>query len=86
MSTKSEKRITILNLYNSGITPEIIALELDTSKDKVMQIIHEEEDRNSEVKKGASLKSKSKTENLLINKLYLDAVIDIESGTYRLTN
>ena len=79
MSTKSEKRITILNLYNSGITPEIIALELDTSKDKVMQIIHEEEDRNSEVKKGASLKSKSKTENLLINKLYLDAVIDIES-------
>jgi adenylate cyclase len=79
MSTKSEKRITILNLYNSGINPEIIALELDTTKDKVVQIIHEEEDRNSEVKKGASLKSKSKTENLLINKLYLDAVIDIES-------
>ncbi|MGC2309415.1 MAG: adenylate/guanylate cyclase domain-containing protein [Nitrososphaeraceae archaeon] len=79
MSTKSEKRITILNLYNSGINPEIIALELDTSKDKVMQVIHEEEDKNSEVKKGASLKSKSKTENLLINKLYLDAVIDIES-------
>jgi class 3 adenylate cyclase len=79
MSAKSEKRITILNLYNSGINPEIIALELDTSKDKVMQIIHEEEDKNSEVKKGSSLKSKSKTENLLINKLYLDAVIDIES-------
>jgi class 3 adenylate cyclase len=79
MSTKSEKRITILNLYNSGINPEIIALELDTSKDKVMRVIHEEEDRNSEVKIGASLKSKSKTENLLINKLYLDAVIDIES-------
>ncbi|MPZ07800.1 MAG: hypothetical protein GEU26_15540 [Nitrososphaeraceae archaeon] len=79
MSTKSEKRNTILNLYNSGINPEIIALELDTSKDKVIQIIQEEEARKGEVNKGTSLKSKSKTENLLINKLYLDAVIDIES-------
>lgn len=79
MSTKSEKRNTILNLYNSGINPEIIALELDTSKDKVMQVIHEEEAGKGEINKGTSLKSKSKTENLLINKLYLDAVIDIES-------
>ncbi|MGI0044688.1 MAG: adenylate/guanylate cyclase domain-containing protein, partial [Nitrososphaeraceae archaeon] len=79
MSTKSGKRNTILNLYNSGINPEIIALELDTSKDKVMQIIDEEEAGKGEINMGTSLKSKSKTENLLINKLYLDAVIDIES-------
>jgi adenylate cyclase len=79
MSTRSEKRITILNLYNSGINPEIIALELDTTKDKVMQIIDEEEAGKGEINKGTSLKSKSNTENLLINKLYLDAVIDIES-------
>jgi adenylate cyclase len=68
MSIKSQKRNTILNLYNSGINPEIIALELDTSKDKVMQIIHEEEAGKVEINNGTSLKSKSKTENRLINK------------------
>ena len=35
----------ILNLYNSGINTEIIALELDTNKDEVMQIIRNEVDK-----------------------------------------
>jgi adenylate cyclase len=66
-------------LYNSGINPEIIALELDTSKEVVLEIIGEEQAKGNDHNKGTSLTSKSKTENLLINKLYLDAVIDIES-------
>jgi len=66
-------------LYSSGINPEIIALELDVSKDKVLKIIEEEQWREDDHHKGTSLTPKSKTENLLINKLYLDAVIDTES-------
>jgi adenylate cyclase len=66
-------------LYSSGINPEIIALELDISKDKVLKIIGEEQGTGDDRNKGTSLTPKSKTENLLINKLYPDAVIDIES-------
>lgn len=66
-------------MYNLGINPEIIALELDTPKDKVLEIISEDQGREVDNSKGTSLTPKSKTANLLINKLYLDAVIDIES-------
>jgi hypothetical protein len=52
---------------------------LDISKDKVLEIIGEEQGKGEEHNKGTSLTPKSKTENLLINKLYLDAVIDIKS-------
>lgn len=66
-------------MYSSGINPEIIALELDISKDKVLKIIGEEQGRGDDHNKGTSLTPKSKTESLLINKLYLDAVIDVDS-------
>jgi adenylate cyclase len=61
-------------LYNSGISPEIIALELDTSKDEIIQIISDEKEEN---KKGNP--SRSVTASPFMNKLYLDAVIEIES-------
>ncbi len=38
--TTVEQRKSILNLYNSGITPDIIALEMDVSKDDIMKIIN----------------------------------------------
>jgi adenylate cyclase len=60
-------------LYNSGINPEIIALELDTSKDEIIQIIRDEREEN---KKGDP---SSLTGSPFMNKLYLDAVIEIES-------
>ena len=66
-------------MYNSGINPEIIALELDRPKDRVLEIISKEHDIGDGIDKGTSLTPKLGTENLLINKLYLDAVIDIES-------
>lgn len=37
-----EQRNTILNLYESGIDPEIIALELDVSTDAVLEVIENE--------------------------------------------
>ena len=37
--TTVEQRKSILNLYNSGITPDIIALEMDLSQDDIMTII-----------------------------------------------
>ena len=58
----------ILNLYNSGINPEIIVLELDTNKDEVMQIISDEVNKRTQ-----ETPSWSKLGSPFINKLYLDA-------------
>ena len=35
----SYQQQTVLNLYNSGITPEIIALQLDSTNEEVISII-----------------------------------------------
>jgi class 3 adenylate cyclase len=70
MSDITDQRNSILNLYNSGIEPEIIALELDIHQDVVMDIIKNE----SIVNNKNSPKNISKT---LLNKLYLEAIIDI---------
>ena len=35
----SYQQQTVLNLYNCGITPEIIALQLDSTNDEVISII-----------------------------------------------
>jgi adenylate cyclase len=37
-----EQRKTIVNLYNSGINPDIISLELDMARDEVMRVIESE--------------------------------------------
>lgn len=42
MSDRIDQRNTILNLYNSGIEPEIIALELDINQEIVMSVIKNE--------------------------------------------
>jgi adenylate cyclase len=60
-------------LYNSGINPEIIALELDVDKDDVTQIIKDASNKMMQIS------SKNKLGSSFINKLYLDAVIDIDS-------
>ena len=38
----TDQKNTILNLYNSGIEPEIISLELDISEDIIKDIIRNE--------------------------------------------
>jgi hypothetical protein len=52
----------ILNSYNSGINPEIIALELDTNKDEVMLIIRNEVDKSTQ-----EIPSRSKLGSPFIN-------------------
>ena len=39
--TTLEQRKSILNLYNSGITPDIIALEMDLSQEDITNILKE---------------------------------------------
>jgi adenylate cyclase len=70
MSNKVDQRNTILNLYNSGIDPETISLELDIKQEVIMNVIKNESMK--ELKK-----TTNNTENVLLNRLYLDAVIDI---------
>ena len=43
-----EQTTTIINLYNSGINPEVIALELDIQYDTVMEVIRSEQIKNKE--------------------------------------
>jgi adenylate cyclase len=81
-----EQRQTILNMYNSGIIPEVIALQMDKSKEEILQIIEktktEEEEKNKN-KVGPSL-SLSKVELRkdssipLISKVYIDKTVNID--------
>lgn len=48
MPDSVEQRNTILNLYESGIDPEIIALELDVSTDAVLEVIENEKKKEQE--------------------------------------
>jgi len=63
---------TVINLYNSGLNPETISLELDIEEDLVRQIIE------TEIKRDKQTENKNLS-NYLINKFYLDAVIDIDA-------
>lgn len=67
---------TVINLYNSGLNSETISLELDIDEDLVREIIESENRRDKEMDKEAEKKNLS---NYLINKFYLDAVIDIDA-------
>ncbi len=63
---------TILNLYNSGIDPEIISLELDIDEAIVKDIIEKEKNKQRR-------KTKDNLSSYLMNKFYLDAIIDINA-------
>ena len=72
MSDKLDQRNTILNLYNSGIDPETISLELDINQDAVIKVIKSETNKKQE-------KHTNNTANVLLNRAYLDAVIDLNT-------
>ncbi len=66
------QRQTIINLYNSGISPEIIAFQLDIGLediDKVVQSINE-----------TNLPPKQAPEAGLLASFYLDAVVDLDKA------
>jgi adenylate cyclase len=72
--TTLEQRKSILNLYNSGITPDIIALEMDLGQEIVEDIIKE-----SMVKQESKTKtSQKRTDVPLLSSLYLDTVVNID--------
>jgi adenylate cyclase len=68
-----EQKNTILNLYNSGIDPEIISLELDISKDIVLKVI------KNESNKEASVHTNRWASDSQLNRLYLEAIIDVKT-------
>jgi adenylate cyclase len=69
-----EQRKTIINLYNSGINPEIISLELDVSQEEVLRVI--ESETNEEERKRDAVEKLSDVP--LLSKLYLDSVVNID--------
>src|ERR671932_968589 len=71
-----EQKKTILNLYNSGITPDIIALQMDISQDEVKQVIENEISEEERKKINAQRMSNAP----LLSKLYLDALVNIDSA------
>ncbi|HKG89848.1 MAG TPA: hypothetical protein VKA95_16135, partial [Nitrososphaeraceae archaeon] len=82
------QRQTILNMYNSGIVPEVIALQMDKSKEEIIQIIdktkaEEEKKKKKRNKVGLSLSSSEvkvkKDSNIpLITKVYFDKTVNID--------
>lgn len=72
----SYQQQTVLNLYNCGITPEIIALQLDTTKREVISIIRKA--LSDDKRKEESIKQVSDSSSL--GMFYLDSVIDTEKS------
>lgn len=80
-----EQRQTILNMYNSGIVPEVIALQMDKSTKEILQIIKKtktEEEKNKKNKVELSLSSEDKVRKdssiPLITKVYFDKAVNID--------
>src|SRR5215212_7096830 len=64
------QRQTIINLYNSGILPEIIAFQLDITAqdvDKVIQSINR-----------TDIPAKQEPDATVLASFYLDAVVDLD--------
>ncbi|MGH9978231.1 MAG: hypothetical protein ACRD8Z_20735, partial [Nitrososphaeraceae archaeon] len=72
----SYQQQTVLNLYNCGITPEIIALQLDSTKREVISIIRKV--LSDDKRKEESIKQVSDSSSL--GMFYLDSVIDTEKS------
>lgn len=70
----SNQQQTVLNLYNCGITPEIIALQLDSTNEEVISIIRKV--LSDDKRKAESIKQVSDSSSL--GMFYLDSVIDTE--------
>jgi adenylate cyclase len=73
-SRLSYQQQTVLNLYNCGIVPEIIALQLDSTKKEVMSIIRKV--LSDDKRKVESIKQVS--DSSYLGMFYLDSVIDTE--------
>ncbi|MFL6494787.1 MAG: adenylate/guanylate cyclase domain-containing protein [Nitrososphaera sp.] len=66
------QRQTIINLYNSGISPEIIAYQLDINPEDVDKVVKSINEANVPVKQAP--------EAGLLASFYLDAVVDLDKA------
>ena len=73
MDEDPNQKATILNLFNSGLEPETISLELDIDEGIVIEVIEKEKNKIKSSRTGNSLS------NYLMNKFYLDAIIDFDT-------
>jgi class 3 adenylate cyclase len=71
---RHQHRQTIINLYNSGILPDMIAMQLDITKDEVRKVIKEQ--ASEEERKHKAVKRASNTSS--VGMFYLDAVISVD--------
>jgi adenylate cyclase len=69
-----QHRQTIINLYNSGILPDMISTQLDISKVEVHKVI--KEDASEEERKHKAVKRASNASS--VGMFYLDAVVSID--------
>ena len=70
---RQQHQQTIINLYNSGILPDIIAMQLDISKDEVYQVIINQ--AREEQRKQIAVKQVSDASSL--GMFNLDTIINI---------
>ena len=69
-----QHRQTIINLHKSGILPDMIAMQLDISKDEVDKVIKDQ--ANEEHRKYKAVKRASNASS--VGMFYLDAVISVD--------
>ena len=74
-SILKEQRQIILNLYNSGIEPEVIAYQLDIGQEEVNRVIKEEEEEKKELEMKQKILDASPS---MGSSFYLDAVVNID--------
>jgi adenylate cyclase len=67
-------RQTIINLYNSGILPDMIATQLDITTDEVYKAITEETSEKERKHKAATRASNASS----VGMFYLDAVVSVD--------
>ena len=69
-----QHRQTIINLYNSGILPDMIATQLDITKDEVHKVIKEQASEKERKYKAVKRASNASS----VGMFYLDAVISVD--------
>ena len=72
---QNRQRQTVLNLHNAGVLPDVIAMQLDISKEEVSRIINESDIEDKE-KRTAFKKA---TDAPSLGMFYLDAVVNIDN-------
>ena len=77
-TTTSYQRQTILNLHNSGISPEIIALQMDISPEEVEKVIEGQQSIEEEKSISAARQASEAPQSMA--SFYLDAVVDLDKA------